>query len=742
MNVEFNLKIAILVLVANFLVAFLVCYFFYSYFFSFLIILFNAICFYEILNYIFSFILKKKEEDFFFDLSKDFNQYVYNFCNIGLILINDEKNIIWFNNKFNNFNSEKNILNKNVFTFFPDLITIFLNNYKDCIIELLEENNEIKHYKVKYLGDIKLFIFYDISNINNLENQIKNNNLVLGIIKIDNYLVFLNYNHDYNNNNFFKIRNLILNYAKEKKILVYPFREDAYLFICNFKIYEKYILKDIENGCFIANQKQYDECETTLSVGISFNSNDIVKLGNFANKAMICAFERGGNQTAIYDCEKEEIFFINNETKNKKNHNELIFFSYGQKILKLIKESNFIFVAGHINGDVDSIASCLSVYSICKIFEKKCFIICDVDTLEKKAKNIVEKLFPDIIENDFLKKSKVKEYIENGSITFNNDDLLIVVDHNSIVNSDLNGLEKEISDSKTIILDHHRRKDRIFKNIFYYIDVNFSSTSEIISMIISVLKIKIEKNIATILLSGILFDSLFLRSCRANLNTFKVIEFLISCCSADKILAFDLLKDNLDETKEIASNLFDNKKNIKICDQIYCYIEEDAQQISFLSKIANSLISIKDIKIVFSIGKFNNSNIYVSCRSDGTENVQAIAEKMGGGGHFDASAFSARKKTINEVLEELFYVLVHDFKKNINICPICFCKLKKSINTYNKEEIFYCENNNCKYITYCCDENKKKKYTTFKNFKTDDYFLNNEIIYDWTKKYVFEENTK
>ena len=47
----------------------------------------------------------------------------------------------------------------------------------------------------------------------------------------------------------------------------------------------------------------------------------------------------------------------------------------------------------------------------------------------------------------------------------------------------------------------------------------------------------------------------------------------------------------------------------------------------------------------------------MSCRSDGTINVQLLAEKLGGGGHFSMSAVTFEKTTVEQVRESLINVL-------------------------------------------------------------------------------------
>ncbi|MPN16037.1 hypothetical protein SDC9_163375 [bioreactor metagenome] len=76
-----------------------------------------------------------------------------------------------------------------------------------------------------------------------------------------------------------------------------------------------------------------------------------------------------------------------------------------------------------------------------------------------------------------------------------------------------------------------------------------------------------------------------------------------------------------------------------------------------LAKAANTCLSMKAINAAFIIGNISNKETRMSCRSDGTINVQIIAEKMGGGGHFTSSAVSFEKTTPEAVAETLLSVL-------------------------------------------------------------------------------------
>ena len=57
------------------------------------------------------------------------------------------------------------------------------------------------------------------------------------------------------------------------------------------------------------------------------------------------------------------------------------------------------------------------------------------------------------------------------------------------------------------------------------------------------------------------------------------------------------------------------------------------------------------------VGKTGNRDIRISARSDGTINVQIIAEKLGGGGHFSSAAVAFDSSSITEVKTALLNVL-------------------------------------------------------------------------------------
>ena len=70
------------------------------------------------------------------------------------------------------------------------------------------------------------------------------------------------------------------------------------------------------------------------------------------------------------------------------------------------------------------------------------------------------------------------------------------------------------------------------------------------------------------------------------------------------------------------------------------------------AKAADKLLTVDGVMASFAICKIDNT-VHLSARSGGKINVQVIAEKLGGGGHFDMAATQFKDISVNEALNRL-----------------------------------------------------------------------------------------
>lgn len=294
-----------------------------------------------------------------------------------------------------------------------------------------------------------------------------------------------------------------------------------------------------------------------------------------------------------------------------------------ENILNKIKEYNNIVIARHVGPDPDALGSQFALReAVKKSFPEKTVLAVGLSS-------------PNY--NYFPKADKFKE-LDNM--------LVIVLDVPNLERVDIKTLDyaKEI-----IKIDHHPVVDIMGK--FDYVDVNASSTCEIILKFIRETNLFINKEIAKYLFMGIVSDT----------N-----RFLYSL-SKDVLNLSSWLIDNFNlDTEKLYYNVYSRtlaevKLNGYICQNMnvsdngfaYIYISDDIQKSfgvdsSSAGNLVNNFNNIKEV-IVWAIisDDIKNERYKVNIRSRGPI-INDIAENFGGGGHKFASG--AKPKTLDDAM--------------------------------------------------------------------------------------------
>lgn len=308
-----------------------------------------------------------------------------------------------------------------------------------------------------------------------------------------------------------------------------------------------------------------------------------------------------------------------------------------EKLDNYISEATNIYIMGHRYLDLDALGASIGIYEYIKSKGKKPIILINDRRFEKGVKKVLDSL-----NNTFSIKrtSKIKSKINNKS-------LLVIVDTNkSYLLQDPTLLP---SFEKVVVIDHHDSNEQTISDGLVIIDRNASSTCEMITDLIDYEKIEISKEVATIILSGIVLDTNNY-VIKTTTETFRT-SYILSKHGADaqyvqyllkqdlkKYLARQKVLTNIKQIKKIA--LTNGKSNV-------VYRRED------LAKIADTLLLFDKIEASFVIGKLDDKSIGISARSLGRINVGKILEKFNGGGdEFEAGA-SIKNTNIRNVEKEL-----------------------------------------------------------------------------------------
>ncbi len=300
------------------------------------------------------------------------------------------------------------------------------------------------------------------------------------------------------------------------------------------------------------------------------------------------------------------------------------------ELVSIIHKSSNIALIGHRDGDGDSFGSMLSLRLA-------------INEMGKKAKIISDQSLPPNLDffNIFEKHAFINEY-------FFGTDLIIILDTPDLARVSIPSIVIKAKEegAKVILIDHHQNGDLEQLVDYYYIEQNSCSTCEIIYKILELLRTKIDKKIATYLLTGIETDTTSFQ----NQNT----------TSRGLVIASNLIRLgarlNLVTKHSLSSQSFENYKiyglvlsRLKIhpgtqiavsylaLSDIYKY---DINNNS-ITGISNSLNVLKNVSMLIIITEEEEGLVKISLR---TRNIQIdvgkIAKQFGGGGHTKASGFS------------------------------------------------------------------------------------------------------
>lgn len=567
----------------------------------------------------------------------------YDFGKLGLLIVDNDNNIIWTNSYFKKIQTK--LIDRNLFEWQPNLKSLTEANTDEMKVVV---NN--KEYAVKLLAEAKMYIFKDISANEALTLYSVEHAPAIGIIAIDNFQELANILDDITvNDSLASMQKIIIEYAKKNNLLLKKYRNDSYLFICTKKDYTNLVNDKVSILQYVRNATKDNDNEFTLSIGMACGIDNYSRLFEMASTALDVALSRGGNQ-AVISTYGENLRFIGGQTESKEKKNSVQSRVMSNSLTALINESNSIYIMGHNVADLDAIGASLGVYCLAMASEnKKVKIVYDEFCLESKTKKAFKQVFSKEQINEMtILPSKAIDMINSKS-------LLILVDVHNPQNTISPSLVKKAE--RVAVIDHHRRGEKyVEKTEFNYIDPSASSASEMIAEMIrySSLSIKVSTQIATFMLSGIILDTNYYRK-NISAKTYDA-SYILKNFGADNVTANSFLKEEYEEyalKNKIMSNSITPYYGVIIAQADPKDIVEQAM----LARVATETLEISGINACFVVGRVSDKDVGISSRSDGTISCQILCEKLGGGGSFTSAAAKFHNSTVEDVVNKVKSVL-------------------------------------------------------------------------------------
>ncbi|MGI6378099.1 MAG: DHH family phosphoesterase [Bacilli bacterium] len=572
----------------------------------------------------------------------------YSFGEMGLIIYNDKREIIWSSNIF----TERGIkvLGLTIDQRFPNLKAFFENGDGKQAPETLREKVNQRIYEVMQLAELNVLIFKDISEVDNLYKLRKDEAPVFTMILLDNLLDVANIAAD---DEYVQIealiRKTIADWSKEFNVVIKKIKEDSYFGIMSEESYVK-----IRDGEFkiindVSKLSSHRDIVFTISLGFGRGIQNFSKLSELAAAAIDVAQSRGGGQVVVNNFGGRMEFFGGAGTEVKMRRNAVRNKVLAQSFFAHVQTYQSIYILVHTEADFDAIGAALGIVAIANAANRPAVIVYDEKQVEVKARMMLKELFSKN-ELDIFSLSPAKA-IER----INSQSLVVVVDVNR---ASITTAPKILEIAKNVaVIDHHRKaEDAIDEPIFSHIDTNASSASELVTEMImnTQVDVKITPKVATYMLAGILMDTNGFKA-RTSAATFKA-AMNLKDFGADNSIADSYLKDEFEEfvlKTKIMSTIESPYFGIIIATAP----TNQAIGRTMLAKVGQELISVKGVRAVFVVGNISDKVVGISARSNGTVNVQLIMEKMGGGGHHSASATQISNEKIENVLADLKRIL-------------------------------------------------------------------------------------
>lgn len=581
------------------------------------------------------------------------------------ILLEDGK-IIWMNKKFEELVEGRVKADTYISKLMPELNRSVYPHQetdvvqKDIIFEGREFQAELRRVsaqgfsareKVLELPEEKeFFIAVYLQDMTELHKAIRakdEQRLVAGLIYIDNY--------DEVVNSVEEVRQSLLVALVDRKINQYIAKVDGIVKKMEndkyFIVVKKRYFKELEEDRFsileeVKSVNIGNEIPATLSIGLGIGSDDYAQSYNYARVAIDLALARGGDQAVIKDA--NGITYYGGKRDQTSRNTRVKARVKAEALREFITVKDKIFVMGHQLTDVDSFGAAIGIYRAAIALEKRAYIVINEVSASLKPLYMAYENNPDYPDRLFLNSSEALELADENS-------MVVVVDTNR---PGMTECEELLRVAKTIVvLDHHRQcSDSIDSALLSYIEPYASSACEMVAEVLQYIVdgIKIPSLEASSLYAGIMIDTNnFLN--KTGVRTFEAAAFLRRS-GADITLVRKMFRDDMESYRAKAqiissAKVYRNKfaiargENLKI---------ESPTIIG--AQAANELLDINEVKASFVLTTYNGK-IYVSARSIDEVNVQIIMEKLGGGGHMNASGAQFNHTDMDRAVADLIKVI-------------------------------------------------------------------------------------
>lgn len=576
---------------------------------------------------------------------------------VAYAMLSEEGQLLWGNDRFVEVIGNKKAARRNIANVFPELTYDKLpkttdskfvhvqtgERYFKAVMKLVVESgvgvvdDSLEFDQMIDNKKMVALCLYDETEMVNLRKFCQGENMLVGLLYIDNYDELLDSIDETRQSLTMALIDRKINkYMQGIDAICKKLEKDKFLFVFKEKQLEGIkshrfsILEDIRE-INLGNDQT-----ATISIGVGVGNDTYVEKYEYARKAMDLALGRGGDQAVVKAGDKEEFFGgkrveIDRNTRVKARVKAHV-------LQELIEGKERVVVMGHAIGDADSFGACVGIYCIAKALERKTNIVFnEVTTSVAPMMDRFEKVAQagDVV----ITGEEAKEVVDENT-------LLVIVDVNK---GDYTDCPELIDQAKSVVvIDHHRQAgDAISKAVLFYIEPYASSACEMVAEISQYIGngVRLQPAEAEAMYAGIMVDTNYF-SAKTGVRTFEAMAYLRRN-GADAVRIRKAFREDLQEYQIKAAAIQDTELYLGE----YAIAEGSTGGLPnptvMGAKIANALLDIKGVKASFVLTQ-HNDKIYVSARTIDELNVQVMMERLGGGGHINMAGAQLKGMTMDE----------------------------------------------------------------------------------------------
>lgn len=581
------------------------------------------------------------------------------------ILLDDGK-VIWMNNQFLKILGGKVKGDAYLSKYLPELNRSIFPQEENDIVHMDVYYNERQYQaelrKVSVEGfseterlmempeEKEYFIAVYLQDVTELNQYIKANEeqrLVAGLIYIDNYDEIIDSVEEVRQSLLVALVDRKINqYIAKANGIVKKMETDKY-----FIAVQKQHFKQLEEDKFsllegVKTVNIGNKIPATISMGFGLSEESYAQSYNYARVAIDLSLARGGDQAVIKD--SQGITYYGGKREQTSKNTRVKARVKAEALREFITIKDKIFVMGHKFADADSFGAAVGICRAAEALEKKAYIVIDEISASLKPLYLSYAENPEYGEKMFLKPQGVLKIADENS-------MVVVVDTNR---PKMTECEELLSIARTIVvLDHHRQSsDNIENALLSYIEPYASSSCEMVAEILQYIvdDIEIPDLEASSLYAGIMIDTNNFVN-KTGVRTFEAAAFLRRC-GANITQVRKMFRDDMASYQakaEIISSVEVYQEKFAIARGENLDIESPT---IVGAQAANDLLDINAVKASFVLTNYNG-RIYISARSIDEVNVQIIMERLGGGGHMNASGAQFEHTDMERAVEDLKKVI-------------------------------------------------------------------------------------